>query len=117
VFNSFFEQSGLVGIVCWEWQPPQVEAQALKTGPFAESCLPEKANLIRSIIGSRVRGRKTLGWKVRTGLEQRTRSCNLAYHCLPRQRLLLHSMKNLCAVHSEDCSVHSNSHQLKANHF
>lgn len=40
----------------------------------------------------------------------RARSRSLAYHCLPRQRLLLHSMKNLCAVHSEDSSVHSNSH-------
>lgn len=26
-------------------------------------------------------------------------------------------MKNLCAVNSEDCSVHSNSRQLQAKHL
>lgn len=38
-------------------------------------------------------------------------------HRSPRQRLHLQCMKNLCAVYSEDCSVHTNSPQLKTDHF
>ncbi len=108
-----FEQSYLVGIVCWEWQPLRMEAQALINWSVCQ-IMPAgieealKTSLNISVAESEV----AKLWDGRRGLVSLRGdwSRSLAYHCLPRQRLLLHSMKNLCAVHSEDCSVHSNSH-------
>ena len=80
-----------------------VEAQALITGPFAESCLPEiKANKIYTLEISVAESEVAKLWDGRRRLVHSGLVVLLITVCLGKG-CFFYSMKNLCAVHSESC--------------